>query len=69
MCGAVAVSDYGLPCTYEAIERLMDAKIKTNIHMIFSKANFDSAMKIVYGYNPWLKFASGPKESQVDIDR
>jgi MoaA/NifB/PqqE/SkfB family radical SAM enzyme len=26
-------------------------------------------MKILYGYNPWLKFATGPKISQVDIDR
>ncbi len=83
MCGAVAVSDYSLPCTYEALERLMDAKIKTNIHLIFSRYNFDTAMKIVYGYNPWKKyildgkkknnkFSSNRKlvaDSRVDIDR
>ena len=70
MCGAVAVSDYRLPCTYEALERLMNAKIKTNIHLIFSRPNFDRSMKILYGYNPWLKNQVGVgKISQVDIDK
>lgn len=53
MCGAVAVSDYLQEFTYDAINRLMDAGIKTNIHMIFSRTNYHDAMKILYGYNPW----------------
>ena len=61
LCGAVAVSDYQLPVTYEAIKRFMDAKIKTNIHLIFSRPSFDKSMQILYGYDAWKK--------SVDIDR
>jgi MoaA/NifB/PqqE/SkfB family radical SAM enzyme len=68
-CGAVAVSDYRTPDTYSALERLMDAGIKTNIHLIFSRHNYDRSMKIIYGYNPWLKTTQGPKRSTVDINR
>jgi len=53
LCGAVAVSDYQVPVTYEAIERLMDADIKTNIHLIYSKTSHVISMKILYGYNAW----------------
>jgi len=70
MCGAVAVSDYRTPDTYEAISKLMDAKIKTNIHLIFSRPNFDRSMKILHGYNPWNKIKVGEgKISQIDIDK
>jgi len=55
LCGAVAVSDYDNKYTYTALKKLMDAGIKTNIHIIFSRQNYDKAMKILYGYNPWLK--------------
>lgn len=53
MCGAVAVSDYGTPATYEAVQKFIDAKIRTNIHLIFSSASFSKCVKILYGYNPW----------------
>jgi MoaA/NifB/PqqE/SkfB family radical SAM enzyme len=65
MCGAVAVSDYGQDYTYDALQRFMDADIKTNIHMIFSQTSYDSAIKILYGYDPWQKQG----KSRVDIDR
>ena len=74
LCGAVAVSDYGNKYTYNALKRLMDAEIKTNIHIIFSRQNYDKAMKILYGYNPWLKITAKKskgvfKKSLVDIKR
>ena len=83
VCGAVAVSDYRTPETYNAIQRLIDAGIKTNIHLIFSRPNYDRAMKILYGFNPWRtrqivgmnavnKFNKGQKTtvaSSVDIDK
>ncbi len=66
MCGAVAVSDYGNPYTYDALRKFMDAGIKTNIHLIFSRYTFNKALKIVGGYNPW---SHQKKESDVDVDR
>jgi MoaA/NifB/PqqE/SkfB family radical SAM enzyme len=65
MCGAVAVSDYNQDYTYDALKRFMDAGVKTNIHMIFTQVSYDSAIKILYGSNPWLKQG----RSCVDIDR
>jgi len=65
MCGAVAVSEYLQEFTYDAINRLMDAGIKTNIHMIFSRPNYHTAMKILYGYNPWKVH----KGSKVDLSK
>ena len=53
MCGAVAVSDYGNVHTYDAIQLLMDAGIKTNIHLIFSAATYQKCVMILYGHNPW----------------
>lgn len=70
MCGAVAVSDYRTPDTYYAIQRLIDQGIKTNIHLIFSRPNYDRAIKILHGYNPWKKHVVGNKlASHVDIDK
>jgi hypothetical protein len=70
MCGAVAVSDYHTPTTYEAIERFMDAGIKTNIHMIFSQGSFGDAIKILYGRNPWeVQGYSTGRNTLVDINR
>ena len=68
MCGAVAVSEYRTPVTYEALKRFMDAGVKTNIHMIFSQPSFDEAVKILYGSNPWQANSTG-KKTLVDIDR
>jgi len=53
MCGAVAVSDYGMSYTYAAITSLANAGIKTNIHLIFTKQNYDKIINLLYGYNPW----------------
>lgn len=52
-CGAVAVSDYGTPETYEAIQRFIDADVKTNIHLMVTNASFQKCLKIILGYNPW----------------
>ena len=53
LCGAVAVSDYERDFTYKAIRDLYGSGIKTNIHMIFDKVNYNKSMKILYGHNPW----------------
>jgi hypothetical protein len=52
MCGAVAVSDYEKPYTYEAIQRFIDAGIKTNIHQIFSTKSYTKCLGIVEGEEP-----------------
>jgi MoaA/NifB/PqqE/SkfB family radical SAM enzyme len=58
LCGAVAVSDYGQPFTYEALSKLINAGIKTNIHQIFSTESYDRCCNIVLGINPndWQNF-------------
>lgn len=61
MCGAVAVSDYGKSYTYDALKRLMDANIKTNIHFIFSSDSYEKAMSILSGHDTWY--------GKVDIER
>ena len=65
MCGAVAVSDYGTEHTYNAIDRLIKAGVKTNIHLLFTQGTFDKCVKILYGHNPWKK----KKISLVDIEK
>jgi len=67
-CGAVAVSEYKAEETYSSIKRLMDAGIKTNIHLIFSNGNFNDCIKILHGANPWLQRTTGTP-TLVDIDR
>jgi hypothetical protein len=52
MCGAVAVSDYKQPYTYEAIRKLIDAGIKTNIHQIYSKLSHIKCFNIINGNHP-----------------
>jgi len=53
MCGAVAVSDYRKPYTYDALNRLMDSGIKTNIHYIFSSVNFKDCIDMLDGIDVW----------------
>jgi len=65
MCGAVAVSDYEQSYTYSALKRFMDAEVKTNIHLIFSRNTYHKVMKIVYGYDAWNHYGN----HDVDIDR
>jgi len=52
-CGAVAVSDYNQKFTYKAINNLINANIKTNIHLVFSQESYNRCLRILYGYNPW----------------
>jgi MoaA/NifB/PqqE/SkfB family radical SAM enzyme len=68
MCGAVAVSDYGNRSTYEAIQRFIDAGIKTNIHLIFSSESFQKCLMILYGSNPW-KEDSVKKEPRFEFEK
>ncbi len=69
MCGAVAVSDYEQSYTYTALEKLMDAGIKTNVHLIFANHTFGKATRILYGYHPWINHKKKFKREHVDIDR
>lgn len=52
MCGAVAVSDYEKAYTNTAIQKLIDAGIKTNIHQIYSWDSHIKCRGIVEGHNP-----------------
>lgn len=44
-CGAVAVSWYRQDYTYRAIQLLIDAKVKTNIHYVLGKNSIDEAIE------------------------
>jgi MoaA/NifB/PqqE/SkfB family radical SAM enzyme len=69
LCGAVAVSDYGQTYTYDAIRRFIDAGIKTNIHMIFNKLNYEKCIKLLSGFDPWFPIGKkNKKESDVEIN-
>lgn len=60
-CGAVAVSNYYQPFTYQAIEMFMNSGVKTNIHFVFSKETFDHAIAVLKGEDIW--------EGKVDLKR
>lgn len=47
-CGAVAVSYYNQPYTYEAINKFVEAEITTNIHFVLGNDSIDTAID-------WLK--------------
>jgi len=51
MCGAVAVSEYQQPYTYDAVRRLMSAGLKTNIHYIFSSKTFNNCISLLDGHH------------------
>jgi radical SAM protein with 4Fe4S-binding SPASM domain len=44
-CGAVAISWYRQEHTYKAIDMLLDATIKTNIHYVLGKNSIDEAIE------------------------
>lgn len=69
LCGAVAVSDYRQPFTFKALEMFTDAKIKTNLHFVFSRASAADAQKILYGYNPWRIITSHGIQYEFDIEK
>lgn len=52
LCGAVAVSSYGQNYTFEALDKLISAGVKTNIHQIFSNKNFGECISIINGNIP-----------------
>lgn len=60
-CGAVAVSAYGKEHTWSALQRLMAANIKTNIHFVVTKHNIHEACGLIQGYD---KF-----NGKVDLDK
>lgn len=60
-CGAVAISMYEKDYTYKALNDLMDANIKTNIHFVFSSESYDKAMSILTGEDTW--------SSLIDINK
>ena len=47
--------------TFNTIERLMDADIKTNIHFIFSRVSAEIACRLIQGDDIW--------DGKVDLDR
>jgi MoaA/NifB/PqqE/SkfB family radical SAM enzyme len=69
LCGAVAVSDYGQDHTYQAVQRFINAGIKTNIHLIFSKASYHKCTKILHGYNPWVKTYLSSSNSLFEVEK
>ena len=46
-CGAVAVSWYKQPYTYQAIEKFITAGIRTNIHYVLSNESIDEALDLL----------------------
>jgi len=44
-CGAVAISFYRQPHTYRAIQMLLDAGVKTNIHYVLGNNSIDEAIR------------------------
>jgi MoaA/NifB/PqqE/SkfB family radical SAM enzyme len=52
LCGAVAVSDYEQDYTYKALDRLIEAGIKTNIHQIYNNQTHIKCISLVTGYVP-----------------
>lgn len=71
MCGAVAVSEYEKDFTYNAIQKFLDAGIKTNIHQILHKGTFNKCLSIIRGYHVWKIKDEKSREigSLVDMDR
>lgn len=51
-CGAVAVSHYNMPYTWEAIDKFLKAGVTTNIHYVLGNDSIDRAIE--YLKNPQL---------------
>ncbi len=69
ICGAVAVSDYETPMTFDGVQRFIDAGIKTNIHLIFSSASYQKCILILYGTNPWTIAVHHRKRPLFDFEK
>lgn len=53
LCGAVAVSVYNQGFTYIALNKFINAGIKTNIHFVVSSETFNDAIRILKGEDIW----------------
>jgi len=53
LCGAVAVSDYDQPFTYQALNKFLNAGIKTNIHFVLTTETFSRAIDVLDGKDVW----------------
>lgn len=60
-CGAVAVSMYNKPYTWNAIDRFIKAGMKTNIHWVIGKDSIDHAIEFL------TSFAAGKFRKDVFI--
>jgi len=54
-CGAVAVSDHNADYTKKAVEKLVNAGVKTNIHYVLNKDNIKDAIAILKGEKPYYE--------------
>jgi MoaA/NifB/PqqE/SkfB family radical SAM enzyme len=52
-CGAVAVSMYNKPFTFDALTRLINGGVKTNIHWVISKETYPDIIKVLEGKDIW----------------
>lgn len=52
LCGAIAISDYEQPYTYEALQKLISAGVKTNIHQIYNAQTHVKCLHMVGGFIP-----------------
>jgi hypothetical protein len=53
LCGAVACSAYDKDFTYLALNKFLEAEIKTNIHFVISDETFGNAIRILHGEDIW----------------
>jgi len=52
-CGAVACSSYDKPFTFSALNKFIEAGMKTNIHFVVSTETFDNAIRLINGEDIW----------------
>lgn len=51
--GAAAVSMHSKDYTFNALNKFIDAGVKTNIHFVLSKETYTDALRLTIGGNPW----------------
>jgi len=51
--GAAAISNYNNDYTYMALNKFIEAEIKTNIHFVISTESFNDAIRILKGEDIW----------------
>ena len=45
------------------------AKIKTNVHFVFTQASFNDALKVLHGHNPWRTRGWGKNQVKFQINK